>query len=58
VKDSKSYETFLEITGPGYIPLRASGIRKGSELTCQRPMRITLPKEENGFGCRSVRGID
>jgi hypothetical protein len=58
VKDSKPYETFLEITGPGYIPLRASGIRKGSELTCQRPMRITLPKEENGFGCRSVRGID
>lgn len=58
VKDSKPSETFLEITGPGYIPLRASGIRKGNELICQRPMRITLPKEENGFGCRSVRGID
>ena len=58
VKDSKPSETFLEVTGSGYIPLRASGIRKGNELTCQRPMRITLPKEGNGFGCRSVRGID
>jgi hypothetical protein len=58
VKDRTPAETFLEITGPGYIPLRASGIRKGTEMTCQRPMRITLPKEETGFGCRSVKGID
>jgi hypothetical protein len=58
VKDSAPTETFLEISGAGYIPLRASGIRKGSEITCQRPMRITLPKEETGYGCRSVKGIE
>lgn len=58
VKDSTPSETFLEITGTGYIPLRATGIRKGTEGTCQRPMRITLPKEETGNGCRSVRGIE
>jgi hypothetical protein len=58
VKDPAPTETFLEISGAGYIPLRASGIRKGSEMTCQRPMRITLPKEETGYGCRSVKGIE
>jgi hypothetical protein len=58
VKDSSPTETFLEISGSGYIPLRASGLRKGTEMTCQRPMRITLPKEETGYGCRSVKGID
>jgi len=58
VKDSAPTEIFLEISGHGYIPLRASGIRKGTETSCQRPMHITLPKEETGYGCRSVKGIE
>ncbi len=58
VSGSVAAETSLEITGNGYIPLKATGIRTGQQGECERPLRITLPKEVNGYGCRSVRGID
>ena len=58
ISGSVALETSLEITGNGYIPLKATGIRTGQQKECERPIRITLPKEINGYGCRSVRGID